>query len=204
MCCMGVAGFIGKWIFRIVAPIILIGAIVFFFANGLQDASLERFVLTGIEDIDTNSFTFTGELAVKNPSEVSIPIQSITYDVFLEETNEQIGSGTIPTFTLVKDDVTDIRFAQELEWIPTAQLAAELATKEEVFIRVDGVVVIDLPKVDEHEITFSATQDIKEYIAGFADLPVVGDVGLEETNTILDTTSNEEENQENPLAGILG
>jgi LEA14-like dessication related protein len=169
---MDILRFGGKWTFRILIPIILVAGALFYFGQGLQDASLDRFDVTGIDDITTESFTILGNLFVKNPSEISVPIDIIEYDIFLKETGEKIGSGTLPTFTLEKSTTNKIAFNQKMRWIPTAQLAVNLLTKEKVIIEIKGKLRINVPKVKEYSIPFSQETDIQEYVGQFVPNPI--------------------------------
>ena len=95
------------------------------------------------------------------------PIQSIVYDAILEKSGEKIGSGLLTEFLLEAKKQTQIPFDQQINWVPTAQLASELVLQEEVLIRIDGELLLNIPKLDEYSIPFSQTVDIKEYITQF-------------------------------------
>ena len=177
---MGLMKFGIKSLFKIIVPLVVVAGALFYFGQGLQDASLEDFELTGIDEITKESFTIIGNLFVKNPSELSVPIDSIDYDVFLKKTGEKIGSGNLPSFTLEKEKVSQIEFNQEIKWIPTAQLAADLLTEDEVYIEVKGKLKINLPKVKEYSIPFSHEVDIKDYIKQFVGLPINDELPINE------------------------
>jgi len=175
---MGLLKFSLRWSLKLVLPIIIIAGILFYYGQGLQNASLERFELTGIDGITTESFTLVGNLFVKNPSDLSIPVESIGYEIFLKDTGEKIGSGNLPEFTLEKSKVSKIPFNQEIEWVPSIKLAADLLTKDKVLITVKGKARINLPKVKEYVIPFSAETDIKEYVGQFVSSPLSLDEDL--------------------------
>lgn len=156
-----------KWVLAIIIPIILIVGILFYFSYGLKDASLEKFEITEIKDVTSNSFILTGNLHVKNPSDISVPIDSVDYDIILKETGEVISSGKINSFILERNAVTKIPFNQKVEWVPTTKFALDIITKEQVFIIVKGNIKINLPQVKEHAIPFSKEIDIKEQIKQF-------------------------------------
>lgn len=164
--------FLVRWIVGLLLPVIVLGAVGFYFIKDLDRASLERFELNGITGVTTNSFTLSGNLVVNNPSKAPIPIQTITYDVVLQETGETISSGTLPSFLLSPGSNT-IPFQQRVDWAPTAKLAAQLVTEDKVYVIVQGRIRIDLPQLDHYEIPFKKQADIKEYVLPFATaLPV--------------------------------
>jgi len=145
----------------------VIGGGLFYFLGGLRQVSLEEFELTGITDLDANSFTFSGNLFLKNPSSVSVPIKSITYDIILKENNEVISSGTIPPVLIQYKTITKVPIEQEVKWVPTAQLFVELLKKEKVYVIVKGKIRLDVPKLEEYEIPFEKEMDINDYIRQF-------------------------------------
>ncbi len=169
---MGLLGFGIKSILKLIIPLAIVGGLLFYFGQGLQNASLEKFDLTGIKDVNPESFTVAGNVYIKNPSDLSIPIESIDYVIYLKETGEEIGAGTLPQFTLEKNNVNKIPFNQQVTWIPTAKLAAELITKDKVLIEVKGKLRINIPTVREYAIPFSQETDIKAYIQQFVTSPI--------------------------------
>lgn len=146
----------------------LVAGVIYFLAQGLNQASVERFELTGIKDITTDSFTLSGNLYARNPSKLPIPIRDITYDVVLKDTRERIASGSVPAFVLGAATTTRIPFDQTIRWVPTAELAVRLATQEHVYAIVTGKVHIDLPEIGKYDVPFKAEVDIKEYVLRFA------------------------------------
>lgn len=152
---------------KIGIPIVLAAGILFFYAQGLKDVSLERFDIEGITNINSNSFTILGNFYIKNPSQISVPIQSVTYDVILKENNEKLSSGTIAGVLLEKEKTTTLPFQQEVQWIPTTQLALQLATQNHVYATIKGTIYIQ-PQEKIYELPFEQEVDIKAYIMQFA------------------------------------
>ncbi|MBI4144598.1 LEA type 2 family protein [Candidatus Woesearchaeota archaeon] len=175
--------FLVRWMAGLLIPVIVLGAAGYYFIKDLDRASLERFELDGISGVTTNSFTFSGNLVVKNPSKAPIPIQTITYDVILQETGETISSGTLPSFLLSPGSNT-IPFEQRVNWVPTATLAAQLVTEDHVYAVVQGRIRIDLPQIDQYEIPFKKTVDIKQYILPFAKAPLPLETLSDEVDTV--------------------
>lgn len=161
-------GFVKKWLIILVVLGAVAGAL-FYLGKDLKNASLEDFELNNIKDISTDSFVVDGKFSVSNPSQLSVPVKSIEYDIVLKKTDEVISSGSIPGFNLNKEEVTDIPFSQEIKWVPSAKLALDLLTEDEVYATVKGKIRINLPKVQEYELPFSKDFDIKDYVNQFAD-----------------------------------
>jgi len=153
-----------KWsiiIFLIV--LITIAAIMYYLGKDLQNATLEKFELSGVEDITLDTITLNGNLYVNNPSRLSVPIKEITYEIILEKDNATLSSGVIPGFVLEKNTITKIPFNQKLKYAPTASFALQMATQQHVYANINGKIFIDLPKT-QYEIPFSYKIDIKEAI----------------------------------------
>ncbi len=94
---------------------IIVGAVIlsllagfgFYLAQDLSDISLDRFAISGLSAITTESFTFTALLEVTNPSRIPVPVRTIEYELTLEETGEIITTGTLPSFTLSAASTTE-------------------------------------------------------------------------------------------------
>ncbi|MEK6916357.1 MAG: hypothetical protein AABW92_01310 [Nanoarchaeota archaeon] len=164
-----------KWLFKKIAGkiflsiilLVLAGGVLFFLGKNLNQASLKNFNLDNIQDITTDSFTITGNLLVNNPSKLSIPVKSVDFDIILKESKELLTSGHISSFNLEIGE-SNIPIEQEVNWVPTAQLALELITKEHVYALVVGKIKINLPGLEKYEIPFNKEVDIKDYVKQFA------------------------------------
>ena len=123
---------------------------------------------------------------MNNPSKLSIPVKSIDYEIILKETEEVLSSGSIPSFILEVGE-SQIPFEQKVRWVPTAELALQLATEEHVYAVVEGKIIIDLPKLESYELPFSEEVDIKDYVKQFVTdkLPVGPDIPGAGNGTIL-------------------
>ncbi len=155
---------IRKWLIIGILPLIIIGGILFFLGKDLQKVSLEKFEITGIEKITTDSFTLNGNLYLKNPSKLSIPIKTIEYTVILKEKQQTLSSGTLAGFTLEKNMITKAPFSEQIKLLPTSTLAIELITKDKVFITIKGKIIVDLPEINKYEIPFETEIDMKEVL----------------------------------------
>ncbi len=152
-----------KWILTLILPIVIASGVLFIYGYGLKDVSLEKLEFTRIGDITSDSFTIYGNLYLKNPSDLKVPIESVDYDIILKEKNQIISSGSIPTFDLEANKVTKVPFNHKVKWIPTTQLLLEFATKEKVYLIVNGTAKVNLPEVKKYGIPFKQEVDIKEY-----------------------------------------
>lgn len=170
---MGFFKFIGKSIkviFFIALLVIMVGAaLLYTYGRGIEKASIEDFQIDEITEFTLDSFTLQGRILVNNPSQLSIPIKSITYDLILEEYREKISSGSIPEFTLEKTTISTIPFYQEVKWVPSTNLILSLITKDEVFLIIKGQARMNIPKIEDYAIPFQTKVDIKPYVQNLAD-----------------------------------
>lgn len=151
-----------KWLIGIVLIIAVIGG-AYFFLNGIQNATVEKFELTTISDMNRESFTLNGNLFIKNPSRSPIPIEKIDYEVYLKDTNQKIGEGRINGFILESAKTTTVPFDEEIRWAPTASVIEQLLTKEKVIVQVKGKIRVGTESFSE-QVPFSSEIDMKEYI----------------------------------------
>lgn len=150
---------------------IIITAIIAFAAYSafqhLKGISIERFDVNGITDVTANSFTLSGKMYIKNTGRISVPIETVNYDIMLKDSGQRIGTGTIPTFRIDAEKTTEVPFEQEIKWVPTAELAKQYLAKEHIYLTIKGEVRINLPQLKEYGIPFSQDVDIKDYINQF-------------------------------------
>ena len=149
---------------KIILLFLLVAAAVgFYFFNGIQNVSVEKFEITGVSAISADYFSITGNLYVKNPSQVDIPVDSVDYEVVMKENNQLLGTGSLNSFIVTKSQTTKIPLNQQIQW--TSGLAAASLTKDKVFIVIKGNVHVHNVN---YPIPFSQEIDIKEYIDEFA------------------------------------
>lgn len=164
------------WKFALVLALLL--GVLAFLGQGLTDASLEEFYITGLQEVSAESFTFTGELAINNPSLLPIPLQDVSYALYHEQ-GARFSNGTISSFVL-RPGVSSTQLTEQVEWVPSAQLAADLLLEEEVWVTINGSARINLPLIREITIPFEDRFDVREYVTQF----VIGAQELSEvTNT---------------------
>lgn len=168
--------------------IALAGLVLFYLAQDLTEASLESFTVTSISDLSTESFTFTADLAITNPSLIPVPVRTVEYELVLEETDEIISERQLMPFVLSASTTSSIDVEQDVRWQPAADLATQLLTQDEVYMIVSGTARLNLPFLSEHEIPFEDRVDIKEFIE---EQPVVGDASqaVDETRNAVETAS---------------
>ena len=129
---------------------------------GIQDVTVERFTITGLRAISTESFTLTAELVLENPSRIPVQVREVTYDVIVESTDEIISSGSADPFTL-HPGLSETHLENEVFWRPTPALLGDLLLEDEVIIRVEGTARVGYPLLSV-DIPFSAETDAKAYL----------------------------------------
>jgi hypothetical protein len=156
-----------KIVMSLLISMLLGGGLLFYFAQGIEKVSLEKFELTGLRSIDSDSFTLTGNIYMDNPSRMTIPVHSVKYELILNDTGEVISEGRLAGFRLKSGD-TEVPFEQEIIWVPSGKLILEMILKEHVYANVRGVIAIEVPFLEPQELRFSKDIDLKEHLRNLA------------------------------------
>ena len=181
----GLFGTIGKFVIGLA---LLLGVLAFL-GQGLTDASLESFSVTGLEEVSSEYFVFGGELVLDNPSLLPIPLGRVSYDLY-HEGGERFSSGSLSAFVL-RPGTSSTSFSERVEWVPTTGLAADLLLADEVWVTINGSARINLPLLRAVDIPFEDRFDVREYVTQFVDAPVdvVDDVPVDVVSDSSDTGS---------------
>jgi LEA14-like dessication related protein len=169
-----------KLFLRIVVPLLVIGSIFFYFAQGIDKVSVEGFAFTGLSNVSLKGFTMDGTLNINNPSRLPVPVQSVTYDIILNETAEKISSGTLPAFVLAPGS-SNVPFHEHIAWAPTASLALQLAFEDHIYATVKGHVRVAIPLLNQYDIPFQKQIDLKDYLRQSGKSQQTGTSGLPQT-----------------------
>ncbi|MBI5393504.1 hypothetical protein HZA96_06565 [Candidatus Woesearchaeota archaeon] len=153
-----------KYVSILVIIFVLIIMIILLLGKDLQQVSVEKFELNGLENISGESVTIVGDLYINNPSKISVPIKQINYDVILEKNNITLSSGEIPSFILEKNIINKIPFSHNMKFKPSLDLLLQLLTQEEVYIVVSGKVYVDVAGIETYDVDFLQKVDFKEYL----------------------------------------
>jgi hypothetical protein len=155
---------LGKLVIIIVACLALAAGWLVYLGQGLQNASIERFELDSVRTVGQNGITLSGTVWINNPSKLTLPIGAIMYDIVLEDTGAVISSGTIPAFEIAPQQVTKMTFTHELQWTPSSELAAQLASQEHVYAQIKGSAQVILPAGKQLSIPLQTRFDLKPYL----------------------------------------
>ena len=159
-----VKGLFGSlWKFGLLLAVLL--GVLAFLAQGIGDTSLEEFRVTGLQEVSAESFTFEGVLVVDNPSLLPVPVRDVSFDLF-HEGGERFSSGELDSFVL-RPGSSEVSFAERVEWVPSAQLAADLLVSEEVWVTINGTARVNLPFLREVELPFEDRFDVREHVSQF-------------------------------------
>lgn len=156
-----------KLFFKLFLIFLVFVVAIIYLGQGLDKASLEKFELTGVSNINSESFTILGELHVHNPSNLSVPIDSITYDVYLKDSGSKLGDGTIEKFILAKSSTTLIPFSHNVKWSDLIGFLTDVLNENDAIVVVRGALHIDIPKVKEYAIPFAQEMDLKDHISPY-------------------------------------
>ncbi|MBI3032162.1 LEA type 2 family protein [Candidatus Woesearchaeota archaeon] len=150
-------------VYGLVLMVIALSAI-FLLGNNLTKVTLVTFEVDEIGGFSDKGFTMNGTVTLKNPSRISVSIDSINYDISLKETGDILSSGVIPSFVLEKNAVTTVPFQQNVGWNIGLKQAFSLSRKEKVEVRINGMININVPGENSYQIPFEKTIDIKEKV----------------------------------------
>lgn len=145
--------------------IAIIAAVLAILGWGLTNVSMEETRITGIDSISTDSFTLSGELVMNNPALISVNVESADYDLVLRSNGEVIGEGTIDGWTL-EPGTSETSFTHQTNWRPTAGMAAELLTKDQVYVDMKGNATVSKFGFS-YTLPFEEEFDIKAYVNQF-------------------------------------
>ncbi|MBI2572509.1 hypothetical protein HYV86_01505 [Candidatus Woesearchaeota archaeon] len=165
---------LGKAIIGVVVTIIFAGSIFMYLGYGLQNVTFEDLNFKGLRNIGLRSFTIEAELILHNPSDLSVPVRQVTYDIIQKSTGMKISSGVMPLFVLEANMNTAIPFEQEILWGPTSALALELATEDKVYLTVKGNAFLDIAGAREQAISFEEDVEVKQYLKSNQEAEEVG------------------------------
>jgi len=157
---MGIAKTI---VYVIIALSLILAAAAGYFiyqAQDLKDITVEDSSIE-ITDVTRNSFTVEGNIKVRNPSKLNIPLGPIEYDIILEDTGETLGTGEIQTPKIKKETTTEIPLSLQAT-IPES--AYQLISQNNVFMTLKGKISIDLPIARNYPVPFEHKFDIKSIL----------------------------------------
>ncbi|MBS3080467.1 LEA type 2 family protein [Candidatus Pacearchaeota archaeon] len=152
-----------KYLFITLIVGVAILGIAVFYLKDVRDISIKKFEVNSIKS--DMQYTIQGEITVDNPSKITIPVESVTYDIFLKETEEKISSGEIPSFELKKQQTSIVPFYQEIEWNPNIETAKNLLLEEKTYVIIKGE--IKIKKIISITIPFEKEIDLRQYLVDY-------------------------------------
>lgn len=146
-------------IVKIAAIISLIGGAgtAAFYLNGIQDVSAKNVRFERFSGITVDGFDIELSADVINPSRITIPIQSIDYEVYLQDGGSLLSRGSLRGVKLVPG-MTHLQTKPHVTWTGGASTLAQLLLKDKVLADVRISVQI-LPAIPVAQ--FTHTIDIK-------------------------------------------
>ncbi len=142
----------------------IIGAVAVYLSNVKGQPTLDTFTLDTPTAAGPSRMAFSGTLSIKNPLSESIPVTSINYTIYLQDSGETIANGTMPAFTLKPNNVTTEAFAQNITWAPSSSVMDHLLSQPQVFLRVNGTAYLDMGKGRVLPVQFTAKTDARDYV----------------------------------------
>ena len=164
------------WILIII--LIILGGTGVYVLNGLGGISIESFRINSLQGATAESFTFSGELDVKNPGIIGVRVVSIDYDMVLNDTNEVISTGHFDSFDLPASSTTTVPFDKEVRWKPSLSLAQQLLMKDKVYLIIKGEATVDIQGITTVVRPFEVPINIKSFITSYANQQIAALSGL--------------------------
>lgn len=95
-----------------------------FLGWGVQEAEVQTFVVDEVSSVSSDSFEFSGEIAISNPSSLPLPITDISYELFFEGASEPFSSGSLDSF-VISPGGSSADFSQQVLWPSSEQLSVD-------------------------------------------------------------------------------
>lgn len=160
------------WILAILGILflLLIGTVLagVYFLKDIDKVKVEKFEVTEIKSFSQDSVKVNGNIYLNNPSRLSIPVKSITFKIYLNETGKEISSGKLPPFKIESNKLNKIPFQYDIKFDETIDLIPKLLLKDKVPALVKINLTIDYPILRNNPIPFELEIDIKQYLMDYA------------------------------------
>ena len=158
-----------------------------YFSKDIDKIKGEKFEITQFKSISKNSFNLTTKIYLNNPSRLSIPIKSIKYTIYLNETGEEIANGETPPFKIESGKVNIITINNKIKLDKVIKTLPKLILKDNVPATVKLNITIDYPIIRNKPIPFEFEIDVKEYLLQFAkeQIPFLDQIPIEQIEKII-------------------
>jgi len=179
------------WILAIfgILFLLLIGTVIagVYYSKDIDKIKVEKFEITQFKSISKNSFNLTAKVYLNNPSRLSIPIKSIKYTIYLNETGEEIANGETPPFKIESGKVNIITINNKIKLDKVIKTLPKLILKDNVPATVKLNITIDYPIIRNKPIPFEFEIDVKEYLLQFAkeQIPFLDQIPIEQIEKII-------------------
>ncbi len=123
--------------------------------------------ISNLGNTSQSGFTVEGEILLRNGGLLGVEISSINYSLILDKTGTELASGMIEGSVLAAKKNASFSFSEEVEWVPTAELAQELLTSKEVNATLSGKVYLSDFRLFGFNIPFEEKIDLGPYVRQF-------------------------------------
>jgi LEA14-like dessication related protein len=151
----------------------------------LSKIEVKNVNIDSLQDLSLTGFTLGGNLEIYNDGIVPVTIDHINYAVTLESSGKELTRGNIIGKKIPAKKTVEFPFSNQINWIPTAEVAIGLITPGQTYAKMEGTVYVADLQVVEFKIPFEKRLDLEPYIKQFVKNKV------EETiNNVVNTVTN--------------
>lgn len=155
-----------SWKIILLLVVILIVAAIAIYAglyyHTLSKISLRNVAVDGLKELSLTGFTLTGHIDLANAGVLTINLDHIEYNVSLE-TGKILTTGYIQGAPLIPKQIASFRFENRINWVPTAELAKSLLTKNHTYLVLSGTVYV----TEKSKVPFERVVTADEYVEQF-------------------------------------
>jgi len=148
--------------------IVAIAVIVSLYIHSAYNVKIQDVQVNDLQDISLKGFVIGGDVIVRNEGLLPVNTNKMEYKVFLEGLGEELANGVINGTFMMPQKNASIPFSNSIKWVPTAEIAWNLITGGNTYVKITGwVTVIDFSFM-EVKLPFEKRVDLKPYITQFA------------------------------------
>jgi len=174
---------------KILTAIIILAFVILAYTGAymysLSKVELRDIKIENLQNIDRRGFNLLGSIELYNGGITSIDIEKVEYEIILTSKNMLLGNGTIIGGKIKPKDIAKFGFNQQINWIPTAEIADELISNDKVEIKVRGNAYLNSFGLYQTKIPFEKDKDIKPYLKQFVGTEI--DNAADKINEILNS-----------------
>jgi len=148
--------------------IIILAVVLSLYVYSLYHIKIEDVQVNALQDVSLSGFTVGGNISVHNGGLLPVGVDKIEYSIVLEDSGNELASGIINGSFVMPAKTAEFPFLNSIKWVPTAEIAVNMLTGGNTYVRISGeVTVIDWSFI-EIKLPFEKRMDLKPYVMQFA------------------------------------